>query len=499
MSTSHRGHGVSNPVEIDLPAWFAGGNPLLLQNLCGWIVQKVPGVEGRWRVQTQESSKGTRPNLLQVRNLGAVKSQQSPDKYNAVLSLAQYDAVHPGEMWEVARELDDHVMRGDPAIFELLATSRNLIAAAPSAADLRDLLPQVAHDRLLPAVPNGSMYLVSVNSQLGARYSVARSLLRLGEPYEDLNDERGGIVRSSLALFSDTTVGLSSYLSPLFASSAPKLWALPASRGGGALILMFGEFLAGENPAARDLLNMLEPDREDVGALPLSEIGADEAVATLRWWVKQLNVFFSEATNLSNYAPDGTALSAELMVEKLLNLEQCFRNCQTLATLRSDPHARRLVAFSALESFGGVARALSWEQTYSLPKVEAMLQQIESAMPPKVATLLLPRARRGVEGLRRVQDGFFARSRLCASGEIELFNRDGRRVRQPLHAAAKQWLRVVRNSHHGFDKTPANASPRDRDLLAVHDGVVPPGLADLPWLVLLYVMTFPEVIRRGVR
>lgn len=216
--------------------------------------------------------------------------------------------------------------------------------------------------------------------------------------------------------------------------------------------------------------------------------------ATLRWWCARLNLLFAEATNLANYASRDGVLSPEMLVEKMLSIEQFFRHCESLATARDDPHSMRVMLFTALETLSGIAPQLGWSVTYDFVKVEEMLVKLKAVMPKGVQALLLPRAERAVAALRSVGEGFFIEGRREESGHILVRGEDGVPRSLRVNVAIRSWLRVLRNSHHGFDR---DQSLQTRDLLAIHDGRFPAALPDLAWFFLLYLLAFPEAIRRA--
>lgn len=478
----------ADPVTVVFPDWIGGGDPAFLSRLCGWQTTRVGE---KWSVQTRETVRGARPGLLTLRSFGSVSAYQTEERYAAVRELEGYDRLHPSDGWQPALALDRRIAtRADATPAQLIGAARALITAAPNAAQLLAVLPSIAEERLRPVVPAASVWQLRTHDQLAARYSVARAMLRERPDPTSGDAATRNLTRASAELFPETSHGLTAYIAPLFSCLSPWVWGTTAVRAGAVFLLPFGGLIPGEDGSAGHLLRTLRSEQSDFG-YDAEAPSTDQLEAATRWWMRRLDLLFGEATNLFNYAAGGV-FSAPRMVEKLLNLEQCFRHCQSLSTTSADDHTRRMMTFIALEGFGGVSAKLNWSKTYSLPVATGMLEDLHHQLPAKVAAVLLPRAQRGVEALREVQDGFFDCTR-TNSDTITLVNKQGSREAVPLHTAAKLWLRVLRNSHHGFDQEP---TPRERDLLALHDGRFPPALGDLPWLVLLYLLTFPEVMRR---
>ncbi|MBF4563121.1 hypothetical protein ITJ43_13360 [Microbacterium sp. VKM Ac-2870] len=439
---------------------------------------------------------GERPTLIRARHLSAAGAPQSGSLYEPLLDLSSRDALQVSEVWEIALERDARFAEHDGRTFALAAQNiRSLIMAAPDARALRDFMPQLSRERVQLAFPRSSVWLIDTpNDWLGMRFSFARALLR-GEDVLTANEPMGTYFQSSQALFNDTTLGLGAYLTPLFASLTPYVWGFTALRAGGLIAVDFGQLLHGDPRATDRLLRAISTRvREGHSADDSPVVRQNAYGAALRWWCGRLNLLFAEATNLANYADKSGLLSPEMLVEKLLSLEQLFRHCESLAVARDDLHSKRVMLFMALETLGGLAPRLTWQVTYDYLKVEELLDNLKATMPEGVQTVLLPRAERAVAALRVVGNGFFIADRRDQSGHILLRGDDGNLRPVEMNVAIRLWLRVLRNSQHGFDR---DQSRQTRDLLAIHDGHFPEALADLAWFFLLYLLAFPESIRRA--
>ncbi|MFC7925179.1 hypothetical protein [Microbacterium laevaniformans] len=483
------------PVSVQMPRWIHGGDPRGLADLCGWRVDLEDEPMWRWKVQTRETVEGEQPSLVRARYLSAAGAPQSDSLYEPLLDLSFRDALQVSGAWEGALEQDARFAEHDRRTFASTAQNiRSLIMAAPDARALRKFMPQLVQKRVQPAFPRSSLWFIDTpNDWLGMRFGASRALLR-GEDVLSANESMGTYFQSSQALFNDTMLGLGAYLTPLFASLTPYVWGFTALRAGGLIAVDFGELLHGDPRASDRLLRGIStPVSESRSADDPPVVRKNAYGAALRWWCGRLNLLFAEATNLANYGDSSGLLSPEMLVEKLLSLEQLFRHCESLAVARDDLHSKRILLFMALETLGGLAPGLTWQVTYDYVKVEDLLSKLKAAMPEGVRTVLLPRAERAVEALRVVGDGFFIPDRRDHSGDILLRGDDGKLQPVRMNVAVRLWLRVLRNSQHGFDR---DQSRRTRDLLAIHDGHFPKALADLAWFFLLYLLTFPESIRR---
>ncbi|MGO4383365.1 hypothetical protein [Specibacter sp. RAF43] len=374
----------------------------------------------------------------------------------------------------------------------LLASITLLTTAPPSAAKLIDVVSN-ATGGLLPHLASASVHLIEVDPALSHRYAIFQALLQ-SEGAPPALTEDGTVFGSASGLLHETVVGFDSYFSCLATSLSPDIWAVPAGRVGGLVLYVFGVLVQGQKSHPLDPIRLLSPGHGGSTSLPAIEIPPGAYSAAVKWWTGQLNRVFSYITEPANYIISGR-FSPQMAFEKVLTLEQLFRNCQSIATNTRDQHARRIVMFNSLDSLPGLIAGMKWEVAASPARSEATLARLEEAIPDEIKPILIPRARAAIAALRSLEDGFFQKN-MVTNGTIQLPNKNGLDTCVPLENAATEWLRVIRNSQHDFDK---EQTPRDRVLLTAHDGHIPAAIADLAWLHLLNIMTFPERLFRGPR
>lgn len=204
--------------------------------------------------------------------------------------------------------------------------------------------------RFLPSFPEGSVHLIEANPALGHRYGITRALIRADADVEEIAGSNGMAFRAAHALFSDTNMGFGAYLEPLFTSLSPWVWGSPVGRAGGVIVYLFGRLVTGLRSIPGDVLALSLPRGEPFNTTE-PEVDGRAFQPALRWWVAQLNLLLSVATDPSNQVVDGM-YSPQRAIEKLLSLEQYFRDCQVIAANFRDAHTWRLVLFAALESWG---------------------------------------------------------------------------------------------------------------------------------------------------
>ncbi|MFD6054004.1 hypothetical protein [Agromyces sp. NPDC060279] len=373
----------------------------------------------------------------------------------------------------------------------LLGGIQMLIAAAPTAEMLRDVLAQVAEKRVGLVFENFSMHMVEVSETLNRRYGITRVLLRGSDRPSPADVEIGEVFASASGQMSDTIIGLAAYLNPLFTSLSPAVWGFAVGRPGAAIVLLFGELVDGTAKDHGDTLRLYTPGH---GSQPIREYPSTATwgsyQAALKWWLQRLDVLFGELTNLE-LAAVGGVFDPERALQIQFTVERLFRAAQSVGATVRDPFARRAVAFEALESLVGLNRSWTTESLLSLSYARERLARLETALPGDVAKILLPRARAGVEALRQVQDGFFIRT-MRDGDALLLPDKNGVESPYRLERAAAMWLRLMRNAQHGFDR---ELNITERTLLMAHDGEMPKDLPDLLWLYVLDVLTFPHGLK----
>lgn len=419
----------------------------------------------------------------------------NPLGYERVVDqLARYDSLSPEGAWERVTELHGRIISEHPEeLAALLLSFRALVAGSPNAEGVANVLATVLGKWMPEApFPHASMYMVENSELLTRRYGVARAMLHTGDEAPEAST-KGGLFSSSLDLVDDVNLGLGAYIEPLVTSLSPHVWAASAPRLGGTFVLVLGRPVSSTPLVDLDLL-ALSNRAVSLRSLPeLRSINPAAYGPAVHWWASRLDLVFSHLTEPANHLHEGE-YHAPAAVEQMLAFEQLCRSVQTVGASR-DEHSRRLSMFYALDSLRGVGTELSRDRATTLTKMTVLLEQLRVSIPAEVQPLLLPRAETAVQALREVQDGFFMSARLRGD-DILLPNKEGNDVLVPLATAARDWIRVLRNIQHGLDQVP---SPRERALLAAHSGHVPDRLADLAWLSLLEILTFPEKLKRRPR
>jgi hypothetical protein len=458
--------------------------------MCGWSIEATdePGV---WTVRSREGLHGTDGKLLEFTKMADRKNAESEGPFSRLNRLKRHDGVGGADIWEVALNAHHRLAERYPdENAALLRSMQLLISAAPTARDAAAITKESFTEYMLPNAENPSLYLVEVAEHLSYRYTVSRLLLATKNNVSASTFTTEGMVsRSSKGLFSDTAMGLSAYLSCMSACLSPAIWAYPIGRPGGVVLILFGDAVSGQDFLTRDKIQLLSPGRQTPDVNPPHPANPRVYVRAAQWWVAQLNTLFSIITEPANYVADGLFDPAE-STERLLSVEQTFRDCQSILTLTRDDHARTTLTFTLLKRLEGLIPGYKWKRVVGRSSLESLVQQLKLDIPSEIHDVFLWRATRGVRAVAALEDGFFTSP--GDDGPILLPDKNGVLIKTERRNAVTEWLQLIRNSLHGFGKP----SPRDRALLASHDGNIPSDFADVAWLHVLDIVAHPEKLAK---
>jgi hypothetical protein len=477
-------HLLSDGTAIDIQPWSFGGNPSQAGTFAGWDLR---GEKGAWRARNVESVRGQKPGLIKASRVGTSANPGDERAYQRLLALTPHDTMYDRRDQGSADRLRQYLSSEYPEELAPMMTSfRAMVANAPKAADLPRMAASVMGSWLVDKkVPDASLHLLQTSDAFSHRYGMIRALLRRERPREP--DDAFG---SSRELVGDATFGLEAYLECLVTSLSPQVWGVTAPRAGGVLILSLGRPHQGRRDISADLMSLSERRSWTLERPDDKEFDAGAFRDTINWWTSRLDLVFSHLTEPTNYEVDGR-YSAPMALERIITFEQICRSCQVVATV-DDMHARRLAMFHVLDSIHGLRRDLSSQKLTNLGENRKLLDKLRAVMPPNVQAVLLPRAIAAVDALEELQTGFISSPKLTEAGLIRPDSK-GVETKVTLATAASEWLKIVRDSQHGWDRTP---SPHIRALLDAHTGYIPARLPDLAWLNLLRFLAFPELLKR---
>jgi hypothetical protein len=483
-------------VTVDLPDWLYGDDPEQFGVAAHWEMKRNTGSARSWEVRLVERSTGVDAKLVELHVLANASSLASLPNHLHLLGLPPLTTSPLGAYGAPTQIAIKKILNDRPGDLAAIAYCLGLQTTVAWTEELPEIVEKALVDQLLPLHKDATAFLIRLDPALTLRFSATRLLLQMQDDPSLLTSRPipgtdGLIFMSSRHLFNDTTIGLQSYLAPLFLSCALWVWAAYAGRPGGVIAYSFGELVIGRRMEASELLQLAEPMAPLVTRYPPA-VTSPDLEAALKWWVFQLDKLFTEVTDPCHFVTDTGAYDVVSHFEQLLSLEQVFRTVQSISVHDRDGHAQRSLLFDALDTFEAL-RKPDFDAMCKLSVATKALEEVEASMSEDVARVLIPRARAAVEALRELQDGFFLKSRVSPAG-VRLPDKSGETT-YPLDEAAGFFLRVLRNSVHGFGGRKGLPGERESALLSSHNGRLPKELPDLAYLYLLRLLATPEDLR----
>jgi hypothetical protein len=220
-------------------------------------------------------------------------------------------------------------------------------------------------------------------------------------------------------------------------------------------------------------------------------IDSGHAEALLQWWVARLNVVYSYLADPTNFASLGrhsaprqtaTFLTFERLLADLLLVQAGFQGSEL---------ARQQAAFDLLDKaeallgFGKSGSGRGFERLLRRASMLTRLDEIWQRLPLQLQTRFRRHTRALYNGLyQHVREHAYLHR--LVGGAVKVGPPDGTLTALPLESYVPQLVRAIRNSAHGFIEVMTSDDPemrRARELLATHDGKLPPHLPDLAALI----------------
>jgi hypothetical protein len=485
-----------------LPAWIGGNDIPTYASHAGFKLVAVDLSTGWWDACTIESHEHHAANLVwTVPLLGSAFDSSLLSQQLGALPVSGPGTFDSDPVQAALLKL---TAIKDVATMTSAYSLATLTAKNDQIADIVESswlgLRSMTDEGQLPCFPECEVHVVRVSEALPHRYNFCRAFLRLEDDpslydKQPPSDATNLAFASSLELFTDTMFGLEAYLAPVFLAASPWMWGFGGIRRGGVVVYSFGKAISGRSDLPTELLQLHGPKGSQQTGPPMSDVTPEAIAAALGWWTKRLNRLFSVITNPAHYGDRNGRYQPRRQFEVLLGIEQLFRHVGSILGQVRDQNARRMLFFSAFDTLAGLG-GLGLRESFELEKAESALAFVEGAMSREEGAILLPNARRAVEGLRAVQDGFFLPSRVTDTG-VRIPGPKGEQTISKSSAAAF-WLLALRNATHGFRAKRSGNWARGEVLLTAHNGTIPEGLPLLAYLYLLQLLADPSRADRFV-
>jgi hypothetical protein len=490
-------------VSAEIPKWIYGGDVNEFASTCQFKIRRIKGTDFGWHVQTTEAYERRTPNFFKPISIVDHNGQENWDVLTR-LPTSGVDSPVTEEM--LSAEQDRILASGSPSLVGLMhwirisvasATEQKLTEAATAAiAGMREVKSEDGQ----AVFPDVSLTFVQCSPVLPSRMTFARLQLRIEDDPQVLENrpqQNNGemALGSGWNLQSDMAVFRDAYFAPLALCLSPRIWAVHAPRIQGTLMFNFGRVISGRNKWPAELLQLfgLHSETKPIDVPVVETQNMDAAVS---WWSAALDHLFAELSDLGNFANRERQFRGRWQFETVLSIEQIAKRIRSILATHRDSDARRLLAFSALDTFDGLG-LVAFDNACQLSRATKALDLLKERLPSAAQPLLLPNAERAVEGLRGCQEGFFHAPRVTAEG-VRVPSKGSETILE--HAtAASRYLRVLRNATHGFSPKDDSERGRDEALLMTHNGDIPDDFALLPYLYWLEMLAAPERLKKILR
>lgn len=488
-----------------MPSWIWGGNPKVLLAESDYHYGRDRG--GSFFVQTNESYFRRPPDLVRLRTIA--KPGDASPAWDELARLNERVTVAQPKSLGTILERRQRKAEQSGALLDAFNHQALLLYALPikdlpaQSRQFVDFLRSVRFTGDLGSGPftNAGVHLIEVNRALVHRLKIASVWLRIEQDarlgggdvshIKALNADDDNVFASSSGLY-DGVMMFDAYISPLLAAGSPGVWAIDIVRSFGSLIFSLGTFISGTEGDAAEMLQLIRtPGASDIVHFP--RLSPSAALGALQWWTEKLNLLFGVLSDLSTFTSEDGDYRAAKHLEALLAIEQIFRRTTSMLVAHRDTNARRALLFTILDSLEGV-RGTNLLTMCDLGHAAKVLSGLEASMPADAAEILLPAARRAVDALRAMQDGFFIRRQLATTTvDLQL---DGGRVRSlSVEDATARYLKVLRDATHGHGSDREASKAITDALLAHHNGHIPHDVGLLGYLYLLDLLMHPDRVR----
>src|SRR6266508_188856 len=221
------------------------------------------------------------------------------------------------------------------------------------------------------------------------------------------------------------------------------------------------------------------------------DIASAHAEALLQWWVARLNVVYSHLVDVTNFADLGRH-NAPRQTAVFLTFERLLADLLLIQTgFQGSELARQQAAFDLLDkaeallSFGKSGSGRGFERMLRRASMLGRLDEVWHRLPLQLQPRFRRHTRAHYVGMyEHVRTHAYEHRLTC--GAVKVGPPGGTLEALTLESYVPQLVRAVRNSAHGFIEvmtSDTSAMRRDRELLATHDGKLPPHFPDLAALI----------------
>jgi hypothetical protein len=232
------------------------------------------------------------------------------------------------------------------------------------------------------------------------------------------------------------------------------------------------------------------------------DVAPSDIESLLQWWVSRLNVIYSYAVDVTNFADEHGRFHAARQAVWSLTFERLVADALSIA---SSPQAsalsRQETGFDLLdkaEALLGYRKDRTGKGFQRLLRRSEMIPRLDAIWDARLPVQLRPRFEAHT---RHLYDRIYAHAsseaydfRLTPSGINVWSSKEDRLIEWQWDAFVPRLIRAVRNSAHGLMET---FEGNDRDLVVAHSGEMAPELPELAAFLVLALVADAERLCAG--
>ncbi|GEM_PF-4689557 len=342
-----------------------------------------------------------------------------------------------------------------------------------------------------------SLWLAEVDVLLSRRLAFMRAVFAQRHTREAVRVENFIGLLAASDLMANSSGSFTIYFHPLLLLNSPWVGGFTAMRTNATIIRLLTIPEPGRTNVWTDQLDSFQPSYAgssslfDLG-LPAEDLETREQL--LQWWSKHLSDLLLVISDPTRHVDGEGNYEPSSHLGSTLTIERIFVTAVEVMRLKTkDEVLRKILLFDFLDLLEGRGMG-TYETNLSHVKQYKAWLRLKTTLPEPVARAFSSQVEGAFEALRQVENGFWLKSSRTPDGRLCINTKDGagRREGISLDRARGEYIRVLRNSHHGFRKIAAN--PRDLSYLASHTGVLDNRLPDLVWWFLIRILADPSQV-----
>lgn len=341
-----------------------------------------------------------------------------------------------------------------------------------------------------------SLWLAEVDALLTRRLAFMRMLFAQKHTRDaiDAVDFAGFPAARGLMVHSGS--GFTMFFSPLLLLNSPWVIGFNVARPNATLIRLLTIPEPGRPRGWTDQLDSFKPVYASSRVWPdtvVPNTSLETREVILRWWTTHLSELLWLVTDptrhtdgFGNYDP-GVQLGVTLTMERIF-----VTAVEIMCQKTKDELMRKMLLFDFLDLLEGHGMG-DYEKNLSHEKQYKLWSNLKESLPQEVAAAFSPVIEGAFEALSHLEKGFWSNANRTSENKLLVNRKRGTgQDAISLDRAKGEYLRILRNSTHGFKDLASD--PRRLSYLANHTAELHENLPDLVWWYLIRILVNPMEI-----